>query len=732
MIKKGYEVNNKKNIISNISKIFVSYIIFIIFMNGELFLKKHLLGSDSKYIFFSISLAISIFIISLCIIFKKFLFKRKVNFWIIFLTLIIYNFSEVHFTDFYAYPFILLYVYLLTASFCIMVKSSKRFEIVVPATFSTLILFAFIFGLFGLLVIFKYFMAITFVLMIYYIIKKYKNDKKELNKSINDFFDSGFIVFNILWMLAILFGAGLYVHSYDEYSHWAYDARAMIYYSKFGTSQEIMLKTRAYPPIFTVWHYVVSIFNGFSEHNLYVGLNMLIMTYLLPAFYYLKNNNVLSKVLGFVGICFGCYIFGGVYEYSSLYADLAIATIFASTVIIYFISKDTNTFLNKSIILNLIILTLSKTNGFVIALIVMVIIFVNEITEKKHFSFKRFLLDTINFVKKYKYYILAIVLAFLIWRLYLIITGKITTDYYNFVLVPDGLKADLKYKLNYEFIINYFNKVYASLDSKFIGGIVDLSLYQFIIVNMVILFVVFYKLTGSIKKATLKVVPFLVSYVCFFVITLLSMFVALSVYEASNLASYARYLNWYNVAIVIFIVFLLLKLKNDNVLIKTVLLGSIIICIPFSSIFSFIKNPIKGESYNVSVERQEKVKLINKYTEKDSLVYIIDQKDETGIMAMWYSRYYAFPRKTNASAGAINWKIKTYKNKDDLRDWGLTAIKLGKHLNKYNFDYLFLYSKDDEFFKKTSFMFDDVQEAKKYDLFKIKKAGNTVKLIPIK
>ena len=154
--------------------------------------------------------------------------------------------------------------------------------------------------------------------------------------------------------------------------------------------------------------------------------------------------------------------------------------------------------------------------------------------------------------------------------------------------------------------------------------------------------------------------------------------------------------------------------------------------ISFSSLISFAINPIKSESYNVSVERNKKAKIINDYTPDDSLIYIIDQKDTDGIMAMWYTRYYAFPRKTNASAAAINWKIKTRKNQDDLADWGFTAEKWAEHLKNYRFDYVYLYSADDLFFENTSFMYNDYNEAKKYSLFKIEYINNNVKLIPIK
>ena len=154
--------------------------------------------------------------------------------------------------------------------------------------------------------------------------------------------------------------------------------------------------------------------------------------------------------------------------------------------------------------------------------------------------------------------------------------------------------------------------------------------------------------------------------------------------------------------------------------------------IPFSTLISFINNSVKNESYNLSQERTKKVELINNNTPQNSLIYVIDQKDTDGIMAMWYSRYYVFPRKTNASASAINWKIRTEKNKEDLRDWGLNAKRFANNLKEYKFDYLFLYSVDEDFFEETKFMYNNYDKAKKASLFKIEISNDTVKLIPIK
>ena len=343
---------NKSKIIKNLIYIICCYVFLFIFYNSNLIIRKILFSCSDKISFINITIILCFIIMSILIIFRKYLFRKKIYMWIIFLFLLMCCFAEGYYADFSSYPFIIIYMYLMLVTFYIILRTKKCFELSMVYSFSIIILIAFILGLFGMLVIIKYIILLSAIYIIVYIYKKTKYNLDDIKYAFNNIFSSGFIVFNLLWIFAILFGAGLYVHTFDEYSHWAYDAKAMIYYSKFGNSQDIMLRTRSYAPIFTVWHYIVSVFGGFSEHNLYVGLNILVSIYLLPAFIYLKNNNLFIKIFGFVSILFACYLFGGVYSYTTLYVDYAMTAIFASSIIIYFISKDKNINLNKLIILH--------------------------------------------------------------------------------------------------------------------------------------------------------------------------------------------------------------------------------------------------------------------------------------------------------------------------------------------------------------------------------------------
>ena len=726
---------NKKSILKKGLVIILFYVLITILNNfrniGSLMLGK----SQVNIHFINLSIILSLLILSLIVIFKKFLFRNKISIWIIFCTLLVYNLAEGYFTGFVSYPFLILYIYIIMVTYVVMLVSSKRFEISMITGFSLLLIVTFVIGMLGLLTIVKYVMLLSVVLMIIYIYNYFKRDKIKATKTLHELFDQGFIIFNILWIIAILGGAGMYVNSWDEYSHWAYDAKATIYYSKYGASQEIMSKTKGYAPIFTVWHYIISIFNGFSEHNLYIGLSMLVSVYLMSAFYWIKKHNIITKILAFIAIVFCCYIFGGVYIYSSLYADLAISVIFSSILILYNISKNSKENLTFQLILLLIVITLSKTNGFVIAFVFMMIVFIDYLIncKKEKVNNKKIINYILNFIKKYYKYIVAIILTFLVWKIYLIVMKNITTEYYDFNLLPDSLKGDLKSKLDITFIKNFVKKVIMSFDSNLISGKISLSLYQFLLICFSGLFIIFYFKNGKKYNVALKMtIPYIIGYITFFILTVLAMFLMMTKYEASNLASFGRYLNWYHLGIIIFMLSFVLSFDDNRKIILNIIYIFIIILIPFSNIIYFIYNPLNSGSYGVHLKYTSEAKIVNEYTPKNSMVYIIDQKDTEGIMAMWHMRYYAFPRQTNASSAAINWKIRTEKNIDDLSNWGLTAEEWAEQLKKYKFDYVYLYSSDKYFFKETEFLYDDKNKASKCSLFKIVYKNQKLRLLPIK
>jgi hypothetical protein len=430
-------------------------------------------------------------------------------------------------------------------------------------------------------------------------------------------------------------------------------------------------------------------------------------------------------------------LFGGVYSYDTLYADVALSTVFASSLLIYTKLNDDKKSQKWPLTLAFLILSLIKPSGFIIVFITIFIIFLIEMLEKiKCFNFNECLTGFKQTLYAWWKYILLSFSAIIIWNIYLKIVSLFTTSYYNFILVPDSLKSALQYKMNKDFLLSFCNRTLSFFDSNIFYGIINLSLFVFIITCFVLLYFMFYSEAKNSKSIAIKKISsFVIGYIVFYALTLVSIFVTFSKYEASIIASFGRYLNCFHLGILIFILSYLSRHFFQNTNIKKIAITCfyilIILNIPFTKTTYFISDVASRMQTKVTNQNiYDKIKIVNENTEPNSLVYVIDQEDKDNIMSVWYTRYFAFPRKINASSNAITWKIRTDKNKDDLNDWGLTANEWANHIVDFKFNYVFLYSVDDEFFNETSFMYDNVEFAKKYRLFRIEKT-NVVKLIPI-
>jgi hypothetical protein len=637
--------------------------------------------------------------------------------------------------------FALIYTYILFITFLFMSYTKQRFEISLVGSVSVMLLTIFVLALFNLLFIIKYLILITVVIGLILI---YLNIRKNGNKEIKEIFKEkfsgyGIVIFSILFIMCVLGGIGRYVHIYDEFSHWAYDAKAVISYEKLSTSQEIFSHTRQYPPIISLWHYFISIFTGFSEQNLYIGLNLFIFIYLMPIFSFIRKKNIWIAPLLFICSVICCYLLGGVYSYNSLYVDLAFSTAFACNFLIYLIFKNDIKNLNRFLFLTISVLILIKPTGFVVAGVFIFIMLLIDYLKFNEYNIKpsNFKNILIKLIKKWGKLILLVLAVYFIWFGYVKFMNSITKDFYDLKLVPTGLESALKYKLKLNVIGDVFNNLLKSFDDITFFGIIQLNFLNFVIGIFALLFYVFYlKQKENYKLAFKKIIPYLLGYIAFYLLTFISIFVMFSTYEASVLASFSRYLNCFNYALIIFIIAYVSReeflINKKNKVFTIVFYLLIIANVSFCNMTYFIsdyKDRFKTRDFSYSM--QEKFKIVNENTEENSMVYILNQKDTDSIMPMWYARYYIFPRKVNASSTAISWKIRTDKNVNDLGDWGLTAENLSKDLYDYKFDYLFLYSSDDEMFEKMKFMFEDYNAAKNHTLFKIIKKDNTVTLVPL-
>ena len=641
------------------------------------------------------------------------------------------------------YRYIILYVVLIYNSMLFSKLTKQRFEVAIVGSNAILLFVLFWLGLFNLLNISMYILAaLEGILTIFAIILTCKN-KNSTSKDLG-FNSWNIVVFSIFFVMFILGGIDRYVSVWDEYSHWGYDAKAVITYEKYTTCPESLSATRSYPPYISLWHFFISkIMGGFEEGNLFTGLSLFILVCLTPALSFINKKNRFLLPFYSIVIMFGATLFSSGYGYTSLYADYAQAAAIATCLMFYYIYKDEDIKLrNRMLFLSLSIMLMIRPTGIIAAFVFFLIFMLKDYIElcDYKFTFKSFFKKAFKVLKKWLLLGISIVALYMVWNIYLRICSATIPEYYDAHIISDGLKTDISSKLN-SYVIGrtayYFIKFF---DNK---EMLDFTVTQF---SLLLVLFAFCMLCLKQKKDSntkidlktnfMKMVPFIVGWVVFLLLNVFAMFVKFPAFEIQTLPGLLRYMDGFNVAI--FIMLMALAVSKEFTFNKRNMLFSVIsILVIFSQIkllnVTYFATDLQSRkaSQDVSYQRQDKLALINEHTPEDSKVYIMDQQDTDGIMALWYARYYTLPRKINAYQRAISWKIRTEKNIDDLQDWGLTAMDLSDDLLEYGFDYIFFYTSDDSMFEQMSFMFEDVEDSKNYTLFKIEEKDNHALLVPV-
>lgn len=678
-----------------------------------------------KYKVFSIDFNIIIFSLKTLLLLTIFIFTnikiKKYKFLNNYINIVLLTISimSLLFNSFNSIGFLLLFAFLNTITIVCMKRLKTKFEISLVLSTSFIILTFVIIGVLNLLKFSYLFILLIFIVSIIYLLKN-KTTSIEIIKSINK---NSLIIFSILFLIAIISGVGRYVHKWDEYSYWAYAAKVTIDTSSLKSLVSYTSSMSTYPPVSSIWHYFVNLFTGYSEPNLYIGLTILDFIFLMPLFMKLSKKNITNTILLIiVGVTFP-YLFNGSITYGLLYVDLLLGFMCASVLILKDYLKENNKSF-KPLILILILITLLKPQGFIYSSTLIFLFFLQEVFQEK-ISIKTILIK----LKKFIIPVAIIILIFIAWQ----IIARIFEDGIHSYLVsikPDSLKTDLSQKLNSTFLLRYINSLKSSIDDSIFYSFINIPFFSFLITLFGLIYLIHIK---EKKEGLIKILsPYIISYVVFFALIALSLFIMFSYYEASILASFGRYLAPINIGLITYVLYKISYLYEKNLSIKIIYL-ILIAFIGFSNVTFFISDiKERRDTAHIKIERENIFKEINEKTKKDSKIFVINQEDTDGIMPLWYARYYCYPRIINANSNAITWKIKTPSNEWDLQDWGLTEITFQNHLIDEDFDYVFLYSKTDELFEELKNTFEFKENLKDYNLFKVNKSNNEIKLVPVK
>ena len=284
-----------------------------------------------------------------------------------------------------------------------------------------------------------------------------------------------------------------------------------------------------YPPATGVFHsFFMFLENKFVEGYMYMSMNLLCLSLIMPIFNKLSNKiSITSLLIMAIGICVPMNMF------NDIYVDIFLGLIMAYIVYTYFLSDKIDSLLIVNLSLASLVLCATKEAGLGICLIALIIIAIDLLCFRRN-DLKEYLKKKINWLIL-MLPIIAILFAKISWTIY--------KNIYN--LNPAWSTSAITFYgiVNYLFNANSFQK---TVTYRFFEALIGSSI---IITFVAILCFTLYLSTGFKTKNYKRDLTNAFSILCGFIIYAISLLIlyifTYSHHEALKLASYNRYFSTY-------------------------------------------------------------------------------------------------------------------------------------------------------------------------------------------
>ncbi len=569
----------------------------------------------------------------------------------------------------------------------ISLKCNKKIEETFSLWIFIIIFVLYLFGLLGLLKIGVYIVVtIAIVCMLFFLYTIYSN-----RLMVKKFFlTPSFVIFILFFVLAWWAQRGRMFTSWDEFSHWGTVVKNMYIFDALGNHPEATTTFRGYPPSTALFEYFwVKLSGNFSEGNLYRSMNILYFSLMLPFFSNIRWKNFSTIVVRFVLVLILPLAFFQDF-YTNLMVDAILGVIFASILINYY-TNESSTFKIFNISLALSILTLTKSAGFGLAIIAIIIIAIDLLFVKR------------QNLKLVSCPILFTIIAKYSWSIYLKITKTNVAWDITKIGVHSIENLFTENAPHYQIVTikNFFNALTGlsltnySIKISFVGWLVILLSMSMVLITYA---------GNEEEKLRFKVVTislFIGATLYTFSLLILYIF-TYTEYEATNLASYSRYISTYLLGILIFVVgTICLKAgshhNKSNLSYSSVLLLFLLLITnvrPIINMIMLAPSDIQGTISKRAIYAPiTKIKqIINPKTDK---VYIISVASSG--FDYWVSRYNITPIMTNIKNES--WSIGKPYYKGDIWTENVSPVEWSQVL-KVNYTYVYIY-KTNYIFNKT-------------------------------
>ncbi len=577
---------------------------------------------------------------------------------------------------------------------CITQKFKIKQESSVSIAFLSILLFLYISGLFNLMKLAVYIIYFITLCSIIYII--YCFIKKKIK--IKEIMTPGIILYIFVVLGMALIVKNTYYCEWDEFSHWGANLKAMVQHNLFWSNKIYDGVHVVYTPMAGIAEYLLCKINGgFAEDISYIGINIFIITLLLPIF---KNEQYkikeFFKLILFWGIVY-CSIILCNFKLSSIYIDLLLGILFAVGMFLAFRLKGKEDKIN--LLLILIIMPLVKDSGLLLLGIILMQLFFNKIFIEVIKNKK----VTKQELKKFGIIVAILIISLIFygtWKIYCSANNRYLDDRHDKnaisqINVKEFIKAILMLKTENSKYSDIATSFYKALNNLAVIGNENsiISAIKLVVILDIIGLIIYVinKDKNEKRKIVALLASFNIGFILYCLLLLATFMFAFTEAEGRNLASYTRYMATYFIAWILVMAVIAINNNSNNQIIIAIM--AILLCIyPINTtnlLNIFGRKGVTG----VSEQLKEKSNIIMNKVKLNEKVYLIYQNIGGG-GEYHILRYLISPIVTNLM---YEWSLGPKYEENDIWSYDITKEQFEKKLIDEEFDYIFIAKIDKQF-----------------------------------
>ena len=619
-----------------------------------------------------------------------------------------------------------LYLVILSGSIFISYKSNKKIEKCIAPAMAIIIIVLYIFGMFEGLKYGIWVILVAYIILGIYGIKKGLNNKEKLKENL---LTTGLVFFTIVFFILAITTYSKNLVDYDHFFYRSVNTKIMYYTDTMSRGFDAL-----YPPASNLIEYFfMKIAGEYVQGIEAFAIQIFGMSLLIPIFDRKNKSKLTNIVIATAIICLPA-IFPNLRFYESAYPDALLGLLIGYSAYTLCTEKD-NKFKVISVLLSLVIITITKPIGFVIAGIIIAMYLITEsinIVISKQ-GLKKFL-KSVEFRNIVILTIMVLVTLFS-WKVFTTINNK-----YNYGVrgttvsrveessVAYTLKAILTTTLGYSEgdydAANSIGTLIKKMNSTYACTVpVIMSIYGTIVL-LIIASLILYKHVinkENKKKFSYWIAAFAVGTILYLLALQLSYILKFSTAEMLGHNGFDRYMPTFLLAITYFIVGSALKNMAEKgerkvnyvILIAVIMLFTNFQSISDASLTSGIYNINSAQYCYTGISQADNIRKELKQGDK---IISISNNDKTHIYN-WMIKYYLCP---DYKVNVYNWP-----NEQVVRN-----IK-NLILNDNSLSYIYIVSYNEDLEQYINNIFENDVKLENNTLYKIQVQDEKIELIKV-